>query len=99
MLNASGYVTASRQATVSSKFTGKVMEVLIEEGMVVEKDQVLARLDDSNIVTGFNLAEAQLESARSSLRETGALLTEARANLKRTQNLLERGLSQRGRDG
>jgi len=93
VLNASGYVTARRQATVSSKFTGKVMEVLIEEGMVVEKDQVLARLDDSNIVTGFNLAEAQLESARTSLRETGALLTEARANLKRTQNLLERGLS------
>jgi RND family efflux transporter MFP subunit len=93
VLNASGYVTARRQATVSSKFTGKVMEVLIEEGMVVEADQVLARLDDSNIVTSFALAEAQLKSARSSLRETGALLTEARANLKRTQNLLERGLS------
>ena len=45
VLNASGYVTARRQATVSSKFTGKVMEVLIEEGMTVEKDQVLARLE------------------------------------------------------
>ena len=33
VLNASGYVTARRQATVSSKFTGRVMEVMIEEGM------------------------------------------------------------------
>ena len=47
VLNASGYVTARRQATVSSKITGKVVEVLVEEGMRVEKDQVLARLDAS----------------------------------------------------
>ncbi len=93
VLNASGYVTARRQATVSSKFTGKVMEVLIEEGMVVEKDQVLARLDDSNIATSFALAEAQLESAQTSRKETEALLTEARAIFKRTENLLGRGLA------
>ena len=93
VLNASGYVTARRQATVSSKFTGKVMEVLIEEGMVVEADQVLARLDDSNIQTSVALAEAQLKSAETSLKETMALLTEARARFKRTQNLLERGLT------
>ena len=93
VLNASGYVTARRQATVSSKFTGKVMEVLIEEGMLVEKDQVLARLDDSNVTTSFALAEAQLKSAQTSLKETEALLTEARAIFKRTQNLVERGLA------
>ena len=93
VLNASGYVTARRQATVSSKFTGKVMEVLIEEGMVVEEDQVLARLDDSNVVTSYALAEAQLVSARTSRKETEALLTEARANFERTQNLVERGLT------
>src|ERR1700722_10671337 len=49
VLNASGYVTARRQATVSSKVTGKVVEVLIEEGMKVKESQVLARLDDSNV--------------------------------------------------
>ena len=49
VLDASGYVTARRQATVSSKVTGKVMEVFIEEGMEVEEGQVLARLDDSNV--------------------------------------------------
>jgi len=93
VLNASGYVTARRQATVSSKFTGKVVEVLIEEGMEVEKDQVLARLDDSNVATSYALAEAQLKSAETSLKETQALLNEARAIFKRTQNLLDRGLS------
>ena len=93
VLNASGYVTARRQATVSSKFTGKVMEVLIEEGMLVEKDQVLARLDDSNVNTSYALAEAQLRSAQSSLKETEALLIEAQAIFKRTQNLVERKLT------
>ena len=47
MLNASGYVTARRRATVSSKITGKVVEVNVEEGMAVTQGQVLARLDDS----------------------------------------------------
>lgn len=93
VLNASGYVTARRQATVSSKFTGKVMEVLIEEGMEVEKDQVLARLDDSNVATSYALAEARLKSAQTSLKETQALLIEARAIFKRTQNLVNRELA------
>jgi len=93
VLNASGYVTARRQATVSSKFTGKVSEVLIEEGMEVEKDQVLARLDDANVRTSYALAEAQLRASETSLKETRALLSEARAIFKRTTNLLERGLA------
>ena len=93
VLNASGYVTARRKATVSSKFTGKVAEVLIEEGMQVEKDQVLARLDDVNIRTRYALAEAQLRASETSLKETGALLTEARAIFRRTQELLERKLA------
>src|SRR5206468_842816 len=60
VLNASGYVTARRSATVSSKVTGKVMEVLIEEGMKVAEGQVLARLDDTNVKASLRLAEAQL---------------------------------------
>ena len=60
VLNASGYVTARRQATVSSKFTGKVTEMLVEEGMKVQEGQVLARLDDTNVKTSLRLAQAQL---------------------------------------
>ena len=93
VLNASGYVTARRQATVSSKFTGKVTEVLIEEGMEVEEGQELARLDDSNVATSYALAEARLKSSRTSLKETGALLNEARSIYNRTKSLVDRGLS------
>ena len=93
VLNASGYVTARRQATVSSKFTGKIMEVLIEEGMEVEKDQVLARLDDANVRTSYALAEAQLRASETSRKETQALLNEARAIFRRTKNLLDRELA------
>jgi len=93
VLNASGYVTARRQATVSSKFTGKVAEVLIEEGMIVEDGQVLARLDDSNVVAGLRLAQAQLQSARAAVKSTDALLNEARRNLERMQSLVEKKLA------
>jgi len=93
VLNASGYVTARRQATVSSKFTGKVTEVLIEEGMLVGQGQVLARLDDSNIRASFDLAEAQLVSSQRSLKETEVLLSEARLNFDRTSRLVEKDLA------
>ncbi len=93
VLNASGYVTARRQATVSSKFTGKVTDVYIEEGMLVDEDQVLARLDDSNIQASFELAKAQLVSSKRGLEETEALLREARLNFDRTRRLVEKNLA------
>jgi HlyD family secretion protein len=93
VLNASGYVTARRQATVSSKFTGKVTEVLIEEGMRVETGQVLARLDHSNVLASFELAKAQLVSAQKGLKETETLLNEAQINFERSRRLVERELA------
>jgi HlyD family secretion protein len=77
VLNASGYVTARRKATISAKVTGKVTEVLVEEGMRVKAGQVLARLDDSNVKTSLDVAESQMESARLNLEETRALLKQA----------------------
>lgn len=93
VLNASGYVTARRYATVSSKLTGQVAEVLIEEGMRVEEGQVLATLDDSNVRRSHELAVAQLDAQKTAAAETEALLAEARANLTRTENLVERQLA------
>lgn len=93
VLNASGYVTARRQATVSSKFTGQVTEVLIEEGMEVETGQVLARLDDSNVRASYELARAQSYSAEKGLNETESLLREARINLQRSEQLVEKKLA------
>jgi RND family efflux transporter MFP subunit len=88
-LNASGYVVARRAATVSSKITGKVVEVLIEEGMEVQEGQVLARLDDTNIRAGLRLSEAQLESAKAALAETQALLRQAEKELLRVEALTQ----------
>ncbi|HVP11077.1 MAG TPA: efflux RND transporter periplasmic adaptor subunit [Phycisphaerae bacterium] len=89
LLNASGYVTARREATVSSKVTGKVIEVLVEEGMRVEEGDVLARLDASNVERSLHLAQAQLESARKALGETRANLDQAERDLRRISRLAE----------
>lgn len=87
LLNASGYVTARRAATVSSKVTGRVVEVLIEEGMVVQEGDLLARLDPTNVEINRRLAEAQLESVRRAVGETEALLVQADRMLERKRSL------------
>ena len=63
ILDASGYVVARRRATVSSKMTGKVMKVFIEEGMYVEEGQILAQLDDSTMQADLNYSQSQLNEA------------------------------------
>jgi HlyD family secretion protein len=93
VLNASGYVTARRQATASSKVTGKVVEVLIEEGMKVKEGQVLARLDDTNVKASLKVAQAQLESAKASLEETRAQLKQARLEFERTTQLAKQNIA------
>ena len=95
VLNASGYVTARRRATVSSKITGKVIEVNVEEGMMVREGQVLARLDASSPRAALALAEAQAEAARRGLRENEVRLEQARLAERRvTQLLTDRIVSQ-----
>src|SRR5918993_1271862 len=93
VLNASGYVTARRRATVSSKITGKVIEVNVEEGMAVREGQVLARLDDSTLQAALALSRAQLEAARRAVPETEVRLEEARINLRRREQLKRDGLA------
>lgn len=89
VLNASGYVTARREATVSSKVTGKVTEILIEEGVRVDAGQVLARLDDTNVTGSLRLAQAQQDSAKTALEETRVRLREAELALTRQGALLK----------
>jgi HlyD family secretion protein len=89
VLNASGYVTARREATVSSKVTGKVTEVLIEEGVRVKEGQILARLDDTNVQASLLLARAQLESAKTAQEETRVRLKEAEQELQRQTTLAQ----------
>ena len=67
ILDASGYVVARRQATVSAKITGKVVTVGIEEGQRVERDEVIARLDDTNAQATVAQARAELEQSKANL--------------------------------
>ena len=83
LLNASGYVTARRAATVSAKVTGKVTEILVEEGMKVTEGQIVARLDNSNALAALHLAEARLEAARRTMEETAPNLKFAVLELER----------------
>ena len=92
VLNASGYVTARLQSTVSSKVTGRIVEVLVEEGMAVAEGQVLARLDDTTERSYLALAEAQLGAARGALAELEVRYDEARLDLDRQRRLLEQRL-------
>lgn len=92
VLDASGYVTARRRATVSSKVTGKVLEIFVEEGQAVRQGQVLARLDDSQTRAALALAQAQLAAARKSFAEDQARLREAELNLQRRERLLKEGV-------
>ncbi len=74
LLNASGYVTPRRRATIAAKITGRVNEIFAEEGMHVEPGQVLARLDDAD-------AQARLISAKADRDATAATLADLRINL------------------
>jgi HlyD family secretion protein len=93
VLNASGYVTARRQATVSSKITAKVVDVRVEEGMEIHEGQVLAHLDDATPRKQLALAEAQLASQRGSLAENAVRLKQAKLNQDRIRRLHEQGIS------
>jgi RND family efflux transporter MFP subunit len=89
VLNASGYVVARRRATVSSKVTGKVLEVFVEEGQTVKKGQVLARLDDSQMRASLDVARAQLAAAERAAAEDEARLREAERQFKRLEQLVK----------
>ena len=95
VLNASGYVVARRLATVSSKVTGRISEVLFEEGASVKDGQVLARLDPATAQADRRVAASSLEAAQRSLREIEVRLADARKTLGRNRSLVEKSLVSR----
>jgi RND family efflux transporter MFP subunit len=90
LLDASGYVVARRTATVASKTTGRVVEVLIEEGQRVEKDEVIARLDDSNSRASLSQAVAQVAQAEANLEAAKVALDDARPMFERSKLQFDR---------
>ena len=93
VLDATGYVVARRHATVSAKVTGKVAEVLVEEGMTVASGQLLAKLDDAIHRAQLELAEAQHRAGLAGVEETRVQLKQAELDLARTRELAERRLA------
>jgi RND family efflux transporter MFP subunit len=93
ILDATGYVVARRQATVSAKITGKIRDVHIEEGLRVEADAVLAELDDTDTKAQLALAQAQLQAARSQRADLQVLLAQAERDQHRQQELVGRKLT------
>ena len=92
VLQATGYITARRQATVSAQITGTLTEVLIEEGDHVSKGQVLARLDDSGYRAELNAAKAAEQAAHAQVAQGQAQLTQATHDAARLDALVGRGL-------
>jgi len=88
VLNASGYVTARRRATVSSKITGKLVDVRIEEGMAIREGDVVARLDDAQYRAALELSRSQLAAARRAVEETAARLELAELTVARARRLV-----------
>ena len=102
VLDATGYVVARRQTTVSAKTTGKVVRVLIEEGDRVQRDQLLAVLDDTIPRAQFELTQSQLDASRAGLEELRVQLKQAQLDLDRTRELADRKLASQAdldRDG
>jgi RND family efflux transporter MFP subunit len=92
VLQATGYVTARRQATVSAQITGTLTEVLIEEGDRVKKGQVLARLEDNALRASLDAARASAAAARATVVQTQAQLDQNLRDADRAEALVGRGL-------
>lgn len=92
VLDATGYVTARREATVSAQITGTVTAVLIEEGDRVKDGQVLGRLDDTAQKAALAQAQAALESARALLTQYEVQLAQSKRDVKRDEDLVPRNL-------
>jgi len=92
VLDATGYVTARRQATVSAQITGTVAAVLIEEGDHVKEGQVIGRLDDTAQRAALAQAQAQLHSTQALLLQAQAQLAQNQRDVKRNEDLLKRSL-------
>lgn len=92
-LVASGYVTARRQATVSAEITGRIAEVLVEEGTEVEAGEVLARLDDTRANLDLELIDSQIAAAEARVRSLEFQAREARTITRRASSLFEREIA------
>jgi HlyD family secretion protein len=91
LLNASGYVTPRRRATVAAKITARVIDVYVDEGMVVKEGQLLARLDDSDAQRRLAAARATRDATAAAIASLEVNLANAKVQLRRQQHLEKAG--------
>jgi RND family efflux transporter MFP subunit len=87
LLNASGYVTPRRRATVAAKITGRVTGVFFDEGNHVKEGQLLASLDDSDVRRALESAVADRDSAKAAVQDFEVQLRYAEIQLHRAEEL------------
>ncbi len=92
VLNASGYVVAQRKAAVSSKSTGRLSFLGVEEGSRVKKGQILASLENEDLMAARNQAIAQVNQAKADLGTAAAELVDAELQYRRYQTLVAQDL-------
>jgi RND family efflux transporter MFP subunit len=92
LLNASGYVTPRRRATVAAKITGRVTGVFFDEGMHVKNGQILATLDDSDAKRALDSAIADRNSTQAQIIDYQVQLKNAEIELHRANELLTAGV-------
>jgi RND family efflux transporter MFP subunit len=91
VLNASGYVVAQRKAAIASKATGRLEWLGVAEGSQVKAGDVIARLDNRDVVAQAQSAEASVRAARAALVQARAEEQDATAQLKRNVDLVAQG--------
>jgi RND family efflux transporter MFP subunit len=89
VLNATGRVVAARRASVSSKGTGRLEWLGVQEGQMVKEGEVIARLENRDVAAQREQAQAQTQAARANLAQGEAELEDAAAALKRAQDLAQ----------
>jgi len=92
LLNASGYVTPRRRATIAAKITGRVTGVFFDEGTHVRQGQLLATLDDSDVKRALESAKADRESAQAAIADYVVQLKNAKIQLGRAEQLQKAGV-------
>jgi RND family efflux transporter MFP subunit len=92
VLNASGYITPRRRATIAAKITGRVTSVMFDEGTRVSEGQLLATLDDSDARRALDSARADRDSAQAAIADFEVQLRNAEIELRRTQQLVKEGV-------
>src|SRR5258708_1979702 len=87
LLNASGYITPRRRATIAAKITGRVTGVFFDEGTRVAEGQLLATLDDSDVKRSLDSARADRDTSRAAIADYEVQLKNAQILLRRAQHL------------